>query len=212
VALGEGSVAAGEKAVKALLEKETGDVPEGFKMDDGSGLSVLDRASSRTFIHLLSFMAKSPMFDSYWQTLPESGVGGGLRRMGGTPAAGNLRAKTGTIDNVSSLSGYVRSNDGERLAFSIISNNVPSTYRAKRIEDAIGVRLASFDRNNDRPMTTKVEGATTTRASGRTAVIRRGDTLERIARRNKTSVAALQRANPGLNPRRLQPGKRVKLP
>ncbi len=212
VALGEGSVEAGEKAVIQLLVSETGDVPEGFDMDDGSGLSVLDRASARNFIHLLSFMAKSPMFESYWQTLPEAGVPNGLRRMGGTPASGNLRAKTGTIDNVSSLSGYVRARDGERLAFSIISNNVPSTYRAKRIEDAIGIRLASFDRNNDQPMSIAPAKEKATKSSGRTALVRRGDTLQKIARRNGTSVSALQRANPGLTNPRLKAGRRIKLP
>ena len=211
VALGEGSVAAGEKAVVQLLTREIGEAPEGFKMDDGSGLSVLDRTSSRTFIHLLSFMAKSPMFDAYWQTLPEAGVPGGLRRMGGTSAAGNLRAKTGTIDNVSSLSGYVKASDGERLAFSIISNNVPSTYRAKRIEDAIGIRLAAFDRNNDRPMTVTADvGAS--KASGKTVKIRSGDTLQKIAKRNKVSVRALQRANPGVSNRNLKAGRSLKLP
>ncbi|HEX6066594.1 MAG TPA: D-alanyl-D-alanine carboxypeptidase/D-alanyl-D-alanine-endopeptidase [Longimicrobiales bacterium] len=212
VALGEGSVAAGEKAVVRLLVNETGDAPDGFDMDDGSGLSVLDRASARNFISLLSFMAKSPMFDSYWQTLPEAGVRNGLRRMGGTPAAGNLRAKTGTIDNVSSLSGYVRASDGERLAFSIISNNVASTYRAKRIEDAISVRLASFDRNNDRPMNVRVNAPAAGKASGRSVTIRRGDTLQKIARRNGTSVAALQRANPGITNPRLVAGRKLRLP
>ena len=146
VALGEGSVAAGEKAVIQLLTKEIGESPEGFKMDDGSGLSVLDRTSSRTFIHLLSFMSKSPMFESYWQTLPEAGVPRGLRRMGGTSAAGNLRAKTGTIRNVSALSGYVRSADGERLAFSIMFNGIASTAAAKRMEDQVGAALARFTR------------------------------------------------------------------
>lgn len=213
VALGEGSVEAGEKAVIQLLVRETGDAPEGFDMDDGSGLSVLDRVSARNFITLLSFMAKSPMFESYWYTLPEAGVRNGLRRMGGTAAAGNLRAKTGTIDNVSSLSGYVRSANGERLAFSIISNNVPSTYRAKRIEDAIGIRLASFDRNNDRPMVSETRSAaTTSKVSGRTVTIRRGDTLQKIARRNGTSVAALQRANPGITNPRLVAGRKLRLP
>ena len=212
VALGEGSVAAGEKAVVRLLVNETGEAPGGFDMDDGSGLSVLDRASARNFISLLSFMAKSPMFDSYWQTLPEAGVRNGLRRMGGTPAAGNLRAKTGTIDNVSSLSGYVRASDGERLAFSIISNNVASTYRAKRIEDAISVRLASFDRNNDRPMNVRVNAPAVGKASGRSVTIRRGDTLQKIARRNGTSVAALQRANPGITNPRLVAGRKLRLP
>jgi D-alanyl-D-alanine carboxypeptidase/D-alanyl-D-alanine-endopeptidase (penicillin-binding protein 4) len=212
VALGEGSVAAGEKAVVQLLMKETGQAPEGFRMDDGSGLSVLDRASARNFIQLLSFMARSPMFDAYWETLPEAGVRGGLRRMGGTAAANNLRAKTGTIDNVSSLSGYVRSHNGERLAFSIIANNVPSTWRAKRIEDAIGIRLASFDRFNDRPVDVRVEDGARAKSSGRMVTIRRGDTLQRIARRNGVSVAALQKANPGISNPRLKAGRRLRLP
>ena len=66
--------------------------------------------------------------------------------MAGTAAAGNLRAKTGTIRGVSSLSGYVSTADGERLAFSFIANDVPDTGRAKRVEDAVGVRLARFRR------------------------------------------------------------------
>src|SRR5688572_20553505 len=66
VAIGDGSVAGGFKAVQALLEKETGNVPQDLNMDDGSGLSVLDRTSARTIIHLLSFMAKSPMWADYW--------------------------------------------------------------------------------------------------------------------------------------------------
>ena len=214
VAGGEGSVAGGFKAVQTLLEKETGTVPSGFNMDDGSGLSVLDRTSARTIIHLLSFMSKSPMWESYWSTLPEAGVAGGLRRMGGTKAQGNLKAKTGTINNVSSLSGYVRSANGERLAFAIISNNVPSTWRAKRVEDAIGARLASFNRDNDSASVQAELGGDTpsARPSGKTYTIRKGDTLSGIAKRNKTTVAKIQRANPGLKANRIQPGKKIKLP
>jgi D-alanyl-D-alanine carboxypeptidase/D-alanyl-D-alanine-endopeptidase (penicillin-binding protein 4) len=187
-------------------------------MDDGSGLSVLDRTSARTVVHLLSFMAKSPMWGSYWQTLPEAGVAGGLQRMRGTAAQSNLKAKTGTIDRVSALSGYVRAANGERLAFSIISNNVPSTWRAKRIEDAIGVRLASFNRDNDSATALvpdpgeRPSRANASRASGRSYKIRKGDTLSEIAERNRTSVAAIQRANPGLRANRLLPGKRIRLP
>lgn len=149
IAQGEGSVEAGSKAIQALFQRESGAVPFELHMDDGCGLSVLDRTNAHTIIQLLSFMSKTPVFDAYYSTLPEAGVSGGLRRMYGTKAAGNLKAKTGTIDNVSALSGYVTAADGERLAFSIISNNVPSTYRAKRVEDAIGARLAAYSRNND---------------------------------------------------------------
>jgi D-alanyl-D-alanine carboxypeptidase/D-alanyl-D-alanine-endopeptidase (penicillin-binding protein 4) len=218
VAMGDGSVAGGFKAVQQLLAHETGSKPEDLNMDDGSGLSVLDRTSARTVIHLLSFMAKSPMFDSYWSTLPEAGVVGGLRRMYGSPAQANLKAKTGTIDHVSSLSGYVRARDGEHLAFSIISNNVPSTWRAKRVEDAIGIRLASYHRANDVALSIQPEQpakkkvAKGSKSSGRMYTIRRGDTLSEIAERNHTTVAAIKRANPSLRADRIQPGKKIRLP
>jgi len=115
-------------------------------MDDGSGLSPLNRVTPRAVVGLLSYMAASPFWEPYWESLPEAGARDGLRRMYKTGAERNLRAKTGTINRVSALSGYVRAANGERLAFSIISNAVPSTWRAKRVEDAIGARLAAFQR------------------------------------------------------------------
>jgi LysM repeat protein len=145
-----------------------------------------------------------------------------------TEAEGNLRAKTGTIDNVSALSGYVRASDGEQIAFSILSNDVPSTFRAKRIEDAIGARIAAFNRTGAVPepvaepaaktgsgTASSSKGKTTTKAtsaSSRTHRIRKGDTLDGIARRNGMTVTQLRKANPGLNPKRLIPGKSIKLP
>jgi serine-type D-Ala-D-Ala carboxypeptidase/endopeptidase (penicillin-binding protein 4) len=245
VALGEGTVEAGARAVQHLLTTEAQGQAPNVQIYDGSGLSVLNRVTTRSIVHLLSFMSKSPMWQDYWYTLPESGARDGLHRMGGTAAVGNLRAKTGTIDNVSALSGYVRAANGERLAFSIISNNVPSTWPAKRIEDAIGARLAAFDRGVEEPMggepmapvpagtdsavsagpvpapapmtratTPKRETTTrsTTTGATRSYTIKKGDTLDRIARNHRTTVAALQRVNPGLSPRRLIPGKKIKLP
>ena len=149
IAEGEGSVPAEHRAVVQLFQREAGAEPEELVMDDGCGLSVLDRTNARTIVTLLSFMSKTPVFEQWYSTLPEAGVSNGLRRMYGTKAAGNLHAKTGTINNVSALSGYVQAANGEHLAFSIISNNIPSTWRAKRVEDAIGARLAAYDRDND---------------------------------------------------------------
>jgi len=63
-----------------------------------------------------------------------------------TRAARNLRAKTGTIEGVSALTGVVSARNGERLLFSILSNDVASTGAAKRVEDLIGSRLADFQR------------------------------------------------------------------
>jgi D-alanyl-D-alanine carboxypeptidase/D-alanyl-D-alanine-endopeptidase (penicillin-binding protein 4) len=144
VAFGDGSAQGGARAVRYMLECEVPGDSSSLKQYDGSGLSPLNRVSSREMIRLLSFMYRSPLYESFAATMNTAGVDRHLRRMYGTPAAGNLKAKTGTIDNVSSLAGYVRSANGEMLAFSIISNSVPSTWKAKRIEDAIGARLASF--------------------------------------------------------------------
>jgi D-alanyl-D-alanine carboxypeptidase/D-alanyl-D-alanine-endopeptidase (penicillin-binding protein 4) len=92
-------------------------------------------------------MDRSPHAAAFRASLPAAGRPEGLeRRMVGTPAAGNLRAKTGTIRGVSSLSGYVMTADGERLAFSIIANGVAVTARAKEAENRIGARLARFSR------------------------------------------------------------------
>jgi serine-type D-Ala-D-Ala carboxypeptidase/endopeptidase (penicillin-binding protein 4) len=237
VAVGTGSVEGGRRALEHMMQEAGHAAPGEIDIYDGSGLSVLNRSSAHGLVSLLAVMAESPMFDTYWGTLPEVWGPGGLRRMGNTAAVGNLRAKTGTINNVSALSGYVRAANGERLAFAIISNNVPSTGMAKRIEDAIGARLADFQRPGpgmaeapaaqppangaaaraDRSAQAPTQPSARTQAperaaSGRTYTIRSGDTLDGIARRNNTTVAALQRANPGLNPRRLIPGRSIQLP
>jgi serine-type D-Ala-D-Ala carboxypeptidase/endopeptidase (penicillin-binding protein 4) len=68
-----------------------------------------------------------------------------------TAAAGNLRAKTGTINRTSALSGLVRGAEGERLHFSILVNDVPSTWAAKRAEDRVGIHLAGFRRGGAGP-------------------------------------------------------------
>lgn len=243
-ATGEGSVRGGSRAVHEMLTREAGLDSLALRMLDGSGLSVLNRVSARAITHLLAYMAQSPMWSSYWETLPEAGDPRGLRRMHQTPAVGNLRAKTGTIDHVSALSGYVRAANGERIVFAIISNDVPSTWRAKRVEDAIGIRLARFTRPiparhasasgpaapgaaspRTAPPGAAPPGTSTPAAappvastaasspdSARVHVIRRGDVLERIAKNYGTTVGAILDANPGVDPRRLIPGRQLRIP
>jgi D-alanyl-D-alanine carboxypeptidase/D-alanyl-D-alanine-endopeptidase (penicillin-binding protein 4) len=151
VATGDGSVEGGAQAVQNLIARETGIDTTQVRLYDGSGLSVLNRVSARAVIHLLGYMARSPMWEAYRTTLPEAGAPDGLRRMQRTRADRNLVAKTGTLSGVSALSGYVRAANGELLAFSILSNDVASTWRAKRVEDGIGVRLANFTRGDPGP-------------------------------------------------------------
>jgi D-alanyl-D-alanine carboxypeptidase/D-alanyl-D-alanine-endopeptidase (penicillin-binding protein 4) len=88
------------------------------------------------------------LFPLYRESLPIAGVDGTLRnRMKKTPAEGNLRAKTGTISGVSSLSGYVQTLDGETFVFSITMQNFMYPARLyQRAEDKIGALLGGFSR------------------------------------------------------------------
>jgi D-alanyl-D-alanine carboxypeptidase/D-alanyl-D-alanine-endopeptidase (penicillin-binding protein 4) len=145
-AVGEGSFPAGARAVRGLLAGETRGDTAALRIVDGSGLSRSNRVTPRTTIQLLDYMSRSRAWAAYYESLPEAATERGLHRMYGSPAAGNLRAKTGTIHSVSALSGYVRAADGERLLFSIMTNGAPSTARAKQTENEIGAALARFTR------------------------------------------------------------------
>jgi serine-type D-Ala-D-Ala carboxypeptidase/endopeptidase (penicillin-binding protein 4) len=146
-ATGIGSAAAGERAVKDVLARAGIDTAQ-VRVADGSGLSPLNRASAEHFVAILAYMAGSPHAEPFLTSLPVAGEARRFRRMGGTPAAGNLQAKTGTISNVSSLSGYVTAASGERIAFSIIGNGLRSVAQGKHIENTIGAQLASFERTS----------------------------------------------------------------
>jgi D-alanyl-D-alanine carboxypeptidase len=81
-------------------------------------------------------------------TLPIAGKDGTLsRRKKGTRAEDNAHAKTGTLSGVRSLSGYVRTLDGERIGFSIIANNFKApTPSIDAIAELAVERLANFTR------------------------------------------------------------------
>jgi PBP4 family serine-type D-alanyl-D-alanine carboxypeptidase len=145
IRFGEGSFDGGSRSLSDFLVRSVG-VPETeLFVDDGSGLSRLNRASPSAFVTLLSFVADAPYAETFWATLPEAGIRQELNRMHQSAAAGNLRAKTGTISRVSALSGVVHTAQGEPILFSILSNQVP-TSSAKRVEDRIGIQLASASR------------------------------------------------------------------
>lgn len=247
VALGEGSFEAGAEAVRYLLECENPIDFGGMTMVDGSGLSPLNRVPTRAVIHLLDLMTRTDVWEDFYLSLPEAASPDGGRhslrgRMGGTAAARNLRAKTGTINNVSALSGYVRADNGELLAFSIFGNKLGATWQAKRLEDNIGARLARFTRPDPEvepepigavvldsatspapadtstapppiPATTpEPPPVSEARPTTRTHRVARGEVLGTIARRYGATVAELQRMNPGLDARRLQIGQTITVP
>jgi len=118
----------------------------GCVLNDGSGLSRRNQTSASTQVALLQRIASQPWADEYKATLAVAGADGTIRkRLIGTFAANNVNAKTGTLRNVSALSGYVTTRDGEPLAFALISNgNSVSSY--KYTEDMAALVLASFSR------------------------------------------------------------------
>ena len=119
----------------------------------------------------------------------------------------NLRAKTGTISRVSALSGLVRSLSGERIVFSIISNDgrSPETV-AKRLEDRIGIELALFDRAFAGPAVEFVDESLTRSTVTNRHTVLRGESLSTIASRYGLELDALLGANPQLSPNRIVPG------
>jgi D-alanyl-D-alanine carboxypeptidase/D-alanyl-D-alanine-endopeptidase (penicillin-binding protein 4) len=136
----------GIEAVKTFL-RGAGIEPRGqFVQADGSGLSRHNYITANGTTQLLTFMSTHRYANAFRDSFPVAGVDGTLRtRLRGTPAMNNLRAKTGTISGVASLSGYVTSAAGERLVFSIILNNYPEESSSRRSHlDAIAVLLASF--------------------------------------------------------------------
>ena len=118
-----------------------------FLQVDGSGVSHYNLIAPEAFVKLLTGMYRSrDIFDIFFISLPIAGVDGTLSgRMKGTTAENNMHAKTGTLSGVTTLSGYVRTQDSEMLAFSIMMQNfIGSPDPFRRAQDAIGAAMASL--------------------------------------------------------------------
>ncbi len=206
---GLGSPHASSEAVRGSL-LALGIDTSGLQQYDGSGLSSENRVSAATFVDLFRRMSAGPFWPPFWASLPRAGTRGELGRMYRSAAAGNLRAKTGTIEGVSALSGVVRSRDGERLAFSLIVNDSPSQTRAKRVENEIGVRLANFQRSPGTAPPVYQETADMSSTAVSTADrhrVSRGESLSGIALRYGVSVDDLLELNPRLDRNRIFAGQ-----
>ena len=120
--------------------------PDGFVIRDGSGLSDQDLLTPETIVRVLDRIQRDTAFATYYNSMPIAGVDGTIdTRMKGTPAEGNVHAKTGTLAKARSLSGYVTTADGERLIFSILANNTTAPGPAvTHVADVIAAVLASY--------------------------------------------------------------------
>ena len=158
--------------IEAMYEflSSAGVKKEDVLLEEGAGLSRRDVITPEATVALLRYMSRSRWAQTYLNALPIAGVDGTLQnRMKGTAAAGNVRAKTGSLRYVFTLSGYVTTAAGERLAFSLMLNNY---YNAERLAalrdpsaasarapvpspredlDAIAIMLASFTGRTGEP-------------------------------------------------------------
>ncbi|MDQ6614202.1 MAG: D-alanyl-D-alanine carboxypeptidase/D-alanyl-D-alanine-endopeptidase, partial [Actinomycetota bacterium] len=145
------TTAAGVASIQAALQAD-GLPTAGLHMVDGSGLDRSDRVTCQV---ILDALLRSGPDGILGRGLAIAGTSGTLyRRMIGTPAAGRLRAKSGSLEGVSALSGFVTAAPGPvgatgagsatSLTFSLITNSSPSLAAGDALCDRVGVLLAQF--------------------------------------------------------------------
>jgi serine-type D-Ala-D-Ala carboxypeptidase/endopeptidase (penicillin-binding protein 4) len=136
-----GTSARGAATVRGALA-QAGVPLAGVRFVDGSGLSSLDRLTTRALAALLrAAWADLDVRPAFVAALPVAGINGTLAdRMRAPPARGNVQAKTGTTSLASALSGYVK----RRYLFSVLQNGSPvSSYWARRAQDRFATALAA---------------------------------------------------------------------
>jgi len=121
---GPGSLAIGRAVVRSVLEK-WGIPPDSYALFDGSGLSRYNEIHAWMITRILRRMYEDERHRGWFlAALPVAGHDGTLdRRMRGTELQRAVQAKTGTIANARSLSGFLTAPSGERFIFSIVANN-----------------------------------------------------------------------------------------
>jgi D-alanyl-D-alanine carboxypeptidase/D-alanyl-D-alanine-endopeptidase (penicillin-binding protein 4) len=111
-----------------------------FSLSDGSGLSSSNLISPLAFTQLLRYIRRHPRYATFSAGLPQAGMVGSLRnRFVGTPLAGRVRAKTGSISRVITLTGYIELDRGRTLTFSVEANHhaVPSKALLAAIDSVV---------------------------------------------------------------------------
>lgn len=142
VRTGRGSAKAGLKELQDFLG-EIGIDENQYRFEDGSGLSRLTLVTPRTVSKLLMYMYETEYRDAWISTLPIGGEDGSLAsRFNRMTGASNVRAKTGSLSHISTLSGYAKNRQGRELAFSVLVNNFNSGSAViQKVIDRIALEL-----------------------------------------------------------------------
>lgn len=106
---------------------------EGVRLEDACGLSRNNLITARTIVRLLAAVRRATYFDSYFRSLTVAGDAkdiGHMKNFGtGTILAGNTYLKSGYIDGVRTLAGYLRNQNNEWVAFCLMANNFTVSYQ-----------------------------------------------------------------------------------
>ncbi len=135
-----GSWSEGIQVERRFLIDSVGVDSTQIALSDGSGLAASNLVSPLAFTQVLRFIRRHPHFETFRAGLPHSGERGSLRnRFVGTPLEGKVRAKTGSIARVNTLSGYIELPAGRVLTFSIEANhhNLPSRMILSQIDSVV---------------------------------------------------------------------------
>ncbi len=126
-----GSWDAGLDVERRVLTDSMSIDPGAFSLQDGSGLSSGNLIAPRALVRLLSFMWRHPNRAGFLDGLPRAQQPGSLEmRFRGTPLEGRVIAKTGSINRVNALAGYVTRDRGGPLIFAVMLNDHTATQRA----------------------------------------------------------------------------------
>ena len=113
--------------------------PNGLVLDNGSGLSRLERMTARDMANLLAQAWQSPYAAEFVASLPLAAMDGTMRRrMRNTPVAGQAHIKTGSLRNVRAIAGITRDNNGQSWAVAAIVNHPAAGASRQALDNLLG--------------------------------------------------------------------------
>ena len=143
---GEGSWSSGLEAERRFLIDVVGVDSTAFRLRDASGLSSGNLLTPEALVRILSYMERTPRMAPAREALPVSGGRTGSLRLRLEDLAGRVAGKTGSINNVDSLSGYLTADSGRILIFAIVANNSgqPSSSMRPVLDDIVRVLADTY--------------------------------------------------------------------
>jgi len=129
--------------LRAWLQGQRVDLPS-LVIENGSGLSRHERLSPRDLTKILQLAQRLPMASMFRDSLPVAGIDGTMKRRLTEPGfRGQLWLKTGTLNQVRALAGYIESRSGQRYSFSIMINHPKASSARQAVDNLLRVIVAT---------------------------------------------------------------------